>query len=212
MKTVLCFGDSNTWARKPLSDERFAIHERWPGVLRDQLGDGYWVIEEGLNGRTTIWDDPVAEGRSGKVYLVPCLQSHKPIDLVALMLGSNDLKPKFSLTAYEIARGVKTLVEIIQKSGAGPDGQAPQVLVISPPHVIPLEGESEWREQFLGAAEKSKRLARYYAEVAQSSGSHFLDAARVMSSSTRDGIHFEADGHEKLGMAVAEKVQSIFSK
>lgn len=210
MKTILCYGDSNTWARKPLADERFGINVRWPGVLRNQLGEGYWVIEEGLNGRTTIWDDPVAEGRSGKVYLVPCLQSHKPIDLVAVMLGSNDLKPKFSLTAYEIARGVKTLVEIIQKSGAAPGGQAPQVLVISPPHVIPLEGEGEWQEQFLGAAKKSQQLARYYAAVAQGTGSHFLDAAQVMTSSERDGIHFEADGHKKLGLAVAEKVKEIF--
>ncbi len=210
MKTILCYGDSNTWARKPLSDERFGLHERWTGVLRDQLGKDYWLVEEGLNGRTTVWDDPVAEGRSGKYYLIPCLQSHMPIDLVAIMLGSNDLKPKFSLTAYEIARGVKTLVDMVNKSGTGPAGQAPQVLVISPPHVLPLEGEGEWQEQFQGAAEKSRKLAKYYAEVAQSSGSHFLDAARVMKSSPRDGIHFEAEGHEQLGLAIAEKVKGIF--
>jgi lysophospholipase L1-like esterase len=210
MINILCYGDSNTWGRKPLEDTRFPLDVRWPGVLRQQLGSGYWVIEEGLNGRTTVWDDPVAEGRSGKGYLVPCLNTHKPLDLVALMLGSNDLKPKFSLTAYEVARGAATLLEIIQKSGAGPDGQSPQVLLISPPHVIPLDIESEWRDQFEGAAEKSRQLARYYTTVAQQFGVHFLDAATVMLSSPRDGIHFEAEGHARLGSAVAQKVRAIF--
>ena len=210
MINILCYGDSNTWGRKPLEDTRFPLDLRWPGVLRQQLGSGYWVIEEGLNGRTTVWDDPVAEGRSGKVYLVPCLNTHKPLDLVAIMLGSNDLKPKFSLSAYEIARGAATLLEIIQKSGAGPDGQPPQVLLISPPPVIPLEGDSEWREQFVGAPEKSKQLARYYAAVAEQFGVHFMDASKVMVSSPRDGIHFEVEDHAKLGTAVAEKVKEIF--
>ena len=211
MINILCYGDSNTWGRKPLEDTRFPLDVRWPGVLRQQLGSGYWVIEEGLNGRTTVWDDPVAEGRSGKVYLVPCLTSHKPLDLVTLMLGSNDLKPKFSLSAYEIARGAATLLEIIQKSGAGPDGQPPQTLLISPPHVLPMEGESEWRDQFKGAAQKSKQLARYYANVALQFGVHFMDAAKVMVSSQRDGIHFEAEDHAKLGIAVAERVKEIFA-
>ena len=210
MIDILCYGDSNTWGRKPLEDTRFPLDTRWPGVLRQQLGSAYWVIEEGLNGRTTVWDDPVAEGRSGKVYLVPCLNTHKPIDLVALMLGSNDLKPKFSLSAYEIARGAATLLEIIQKSGAGPDGKPPQILLISPPHVIPLELESEWRDQFEGAAQKSKKLARYYADVAQKFGVHFMDAAKVMVSSQQDGIHFEAEEHAKLGAAVAQRVKEIF--
>jgi lysophospholipase L1-like esterase len=133
-----------------------------------------------------------------------------PLDLVVLMLGSNDLKPKFSLSAYEIARGAATLLEIIQKSGAGANGAPPQVLLISPPHVLSLEEESEWREQFVGAPEKSKELARHYASVAQQFGIHFMDAATVMASSERDGIHFEAEGHAKLGEVVAEKVKDIF--
>jgi len=210
MINILCYGDSNTWGREPLKDTRFPLDVRWPGVLRQQLGAGYWVIEEGLNGRTTVWDDPVSEGRSGKAYLVPCLTSHMPLDLVVLMLGSNDLKPKFSLSAYEIARGTATLIEIIRKSGAGPGGKPPQVLLISPPHVIPLESESEWREQFEGAPEKSRGLARHYAAVARKYGVHFLDAAGVMQSSPRDGIHFEAEGHEQLGLAVAAEVRRIF--
>jgi lysophospholipase L1-like esterase len=212
MINILCYGDSNTWGRKPLEDTRFPLDVRWPGVLRQQLGSGYWVIEEGLNGRTTVWDDPVAEGRSGKVYLVPCLNTHKPLDLLILMLGSNDLKPKFSLSAYEIARGAATLLEIIQKSGAGPDGQPPQVLLISPPPVLALEGESEWRDQFEGAPEKSKQLAKYYAIVAQQFSVHFMDAASVMVSSPRDGIHFEAEDHAKLGVAAAKKVKEIFKE
>jgi lysophospholipase L1-like esterase len=210
MINILCYGDSNTWGRKPISDERFPIDVRWAGVLRQQLGPAYWVIEEGLNGRTTVWDDPVSEGRSGKEYLVPCLNSHMPLDLVVVLLGSNDLKPKFSLSAYEIARGAATLLEIIEGSGTGPDGDAPQVLLISPPLVRPLDEGNEWSIQFDGAPEKSEQLARYYAAVAQKFGAHFMDAAQVMESSPRDGIHFEAEGHARLGKAVAEMIAEIF--
>ncbi len=207
---ILCYGDSNTWGRKPVEDARFPLDVRWPGVLRKELGDGYWVIEEGLNGRTTVWDDPVSEGRSGKVYLVPCLTSHMPLDLVVLLLGSNDLKPKFSLSAYEVARGMATLIQIIQKSGASPDGAPPQVLLISPPHILPLDFESEWRDQFEGAPEKSQQLARHYADVAEKFGVHFIDAAEAMTSSPRDGIHYEAEGHAQLGKVVAKRVKEIF--
>lgn len=211
MNTILCYGDSNTWGHEPISGVRFPLDVRWPGVLRKQLGDGYWVIEEGLNGRTTVMDDPVVDGRNGKKYLIPCLNSHKPIDLVALMLGSNDLKPKFSLTAYDIARGIFTLVEMIQKSGTGNNGAAPQILIISPPHVLPVEGDSDLKEEFEGAARKSHMLAKYYSEVAHSTGCRLLDAAEVVSASQRDGIHLEAAEHEKLGKAVAAQVKESFS-
>ena len=210
MINILCYGDSNTWGRKPLEDARFPMDVRWPGVLRKELGPGYWIIEEGLNGRTTVWDDPVAEGRSGKQYLIPCLNSHKPLDLVVILLGSNDLKPKFSLSAYEIARGAATLVDLIQHSATGPEGSSPQVLLISPPHVLPLDEVNEWSIQFEGAPGKSTRLAEHFSDVARKFNVHFMDAAQVMESSPRDGIHFEADGHGQLGKAVAQEVMRIF--
>ena len=133
MRTILCYGDSNTWGYDPETGERFPEDVRWPGVLRTKLGDDYRVIEEGLSGRTTVWDDPI-EGvhKNGRTYLGPCLESHKPVDLVTLMLGTNDLKTRFGSSASDIAQGAAQLSEMVSRSGCGPGGGAPVVLLISP--------------------------------------------------------------------------------
>src|SRR5262245_41824824 len=107
--SVLCYGDSNTWGFVPGTGARYALDVRWPGVLREQLGPEYWVIEEGLNGRTTVWEDPEVAGRNGQQYLPPCLQTHRPLDAVILFLGLNDLKTKFGATAETIAEGLAAL-------------------------------------------------------------------------------------------------------
>src|SRR5215470_10160542 len=130
MKTILCYGDSNTWGCVPTLTHgipvRYGPDIRWASVLRTTLGDGYWVVEEGLNGRTTVWSDPVeGEYKSSKTYLMACLESHQPIDLVALMLGTNDLKQKFGLSAWNIAAGAETLVTMVRSSVFGPGGSAP---------------------------------------------------------------------------------------
>ena len=113
MKTILCYGDSNTWGYDPANQTRYPRDVRWPGVLRNGLGDGYIVIEEGLNGRTTVWDDPIELDKNGATYLRPCIQTHKPLDFVIIMLGTNDLKTRFSLPAYDIASGAGVLVDIV---------------------------------------------------------------------------------------------------
>ena len=105
VKKILCYGDSNTWGYNPHTELRYPRAVRWTGVLQRGLGPAYHVIEEGLNGRTTVWDDPIEGYKSGKEYLVPCLETHKPMDLVVIMLGTNDLKHRFSLTAFDIATG-----------------------------------------------------------------------------------------------------------
>ena len=129
MKTILCYGDSNTWGYDPATEERYPLEARWVSVLARELGSDYHVIPEGLNGRTTVWPDPwEGEHKSGKTYLIPCLESHYPIDLVVMMLGTNDLKHRFGLSAWDIARGAQTLVEMIQRSEFGPYGGAPEVL------------------------------------------------------------------------------------
>lgn len=207
MKTVLCYGDSNTWGYKPGTGDRFSRDERWTGVLRGELGDEYLVIEEGLNGRTTVWDDPIEGYKNGKEYLIPCLETHRPIDLVVIMLGTNDLKVRFSLSAYDIANGAGVLVDVVQKSAAGPNGVPPQVLLMAPPPVARL---SEFAEMFEGAEAKSRRLAEHYRRVAQEFGCHFYDTSQVIVSSDLDGIHFELSEHHKLGKAVASQVKRIF--
>ena len=123
------------------------------------MGDAYHVIEEGLNGRTTVFADPLEPYKNGRPYLMPCLESHHPLDLVVLMLGSNDLKTRFSATAYDIAAGASVLVEIIQASSFGPDEGAPQVLLLSPPPVGDMSPEPHLNEMFTGAVEKAGGLA-----------------------------------------------------
>jgi lysophospholipase L1-like esterase len=204
MKTIVCYGDSNTWGFNPVTQDRFPIAERWTGVLAQELGAGYRVVEEGLNGRTTIWDDPIEEWRNGKTYFLPCLWSHKPIDLVTLMLGTNDLKERFSVSAYDIAASAGALVDIALRSGAGPNGNAPQVLLMAPPVVAKL---TDYAEMFEDAEAKSKKFAGHFQRVARNYGCHFLDTAKVIVSSDLDGIHLEASEHRKLGLAVAARVR-----
>lgn len=206
MKVVLCFGDSNTWGYNPRTKERYSKDERWTGVLKKELGQEYEVIEEGLNGRTTVWEDPIEGYKSGKDYLIPCLESHKPVDLVIIMLGTNDLKKRFSLSSYDIANGAGVLVDIALKSGSGPGGGSPKVLLIAPPKVGKL---TEFAEMFEGAREKSEKFSYHYRKTADEYGCEFLDASEVVTSSNIDGIHLELSEHQKLGKRVATLVKRI---
>ena len=206
MKTVLCYGDSNTWGYNPVTQDRFPRDQRWPGVLRRELGEGYLIIEEGLNGRTTVWDDPIEGHKNGRRYLPPCLETHKPLDLVIILLGTNDLKMRFSVPAFDIANGAGVLVDIVQKSATGPGDGAPKVLLLAPPPVARL---TDFREMFQGAKEKSALFSAHYRRVAREKGCAYLDTSKVIVSSDLDGIHFEQGEHRKLGMAVAARVKEI---
>jgi len=212
MKTILCFGDLNTWGVVPFTSDsnvmRYSPNVRWGGVLRTTLGADNSVIEEGLRGRTTVWPDPIeGEHKCGKTYLPPCLESHQPIDLVVLMLGTNDLKHKFGLSAADIAAGAATLVDIIQRSTTGPNNSAPSVLLICAPPIARL---SLFADMFEGAQEKSRQLARFYSDIAASRHCEFLDAGQLVVSSDVDGIHYDASEQQKLGYAVAAKVKPVF--
>lgn len=205
-KRVLCYGDSNTWGHIPETGGRYAPEVRWPGVLQTELGSHYTIIEEGLCGRTTVWDDPIEGYKNGRDYLIPCLASHKPLDLVIIMLGTNDLKHRFALTAYDIAEGVGVLVDVVRTSAAGPDGAGPAVLLLVPPPITTL---SDYADMFRGAVDESQRLASQYARIAQAKGCALLDVGTVLTSSPIDGVHFAPEGHRALGMAVAERVRAL---
>jgi len=206
MRRILCFGDSNTWGYDPATEDRFDDQTRWTGVLQAALGSDFTVIEEGLNGRTTVWNDPIEGYKNGHDYLVPCLETHRPLDLVVLMLGTNDLKRRFSLSAYDIAQGVAVLLRAISYSKAGYDGNAPRVLLLAPPPVATLTG---FAEMFEGSEAKSTRLGQHYRAVAIEYNVAFLDTSTVIRSSDLDGIHFEAEEHAKLGRAVAHEVLAL---
>jgi lysophospholipase L1-like esterase len=209
MKTILCYGDSNTWGADASTGGRFPREVRWTGVLQRELGAEYYVIEEGLGGRTTVWDDPIEGHKNGKTYLIPCLTSHRPLDLVVLMLGTNDLKHRFSLTAFDIAAGIGTLIDLILTSRSGPDNSAPHVLLLTPPRFGTLSGNMP--EMFTGVSEKLPLLSRHYRRVAAQYGCAFLDTTEFLDPSPLDGVHLDAAGHHLLAERVAEQVKIVFA-
>lgn len=207
-RTVLCYGDSNTYGHEAETAGRFPREVRWPGVLQQALGDEFVVIEEGLGGRTANSDDPFEVGRNGRSYLVPCLASHAPLDLVIIMLGTNDLKHYFKLTANEIALGVGSLVDIALHSGSGPQGLSPAVMVVAP---APL-GDATRRSVLWGfgkARDESLQLGEHYSTLAEIRGCAMFDAGTVASVDPTDGVHLDAEAHQSLGTALAIEVRRI---
>ena len=200
MPVIVVFGDSNTWGFDPATGGRLPRPHRWPSVLQRELGPDFEVIAEGLNGRTTVHDDPIEPYRCGADALPPCLMSHAPVDLIILALGCNDLKKRFSLSAFDIAEGAARLIFLARAYGEGPDARPPKILLIAPPPIAKLTG---YAEMFEGGREKSLLVGRRYRDVAEREGVAFLDAGAVIRCSDLDGIHYEADQHELLGRAAA---------
>lgn len=212
-RTILCFGDSNTYGTPGMPDPdawaRFGPSERWPGIVGATLGPGYSVIEEGLPGRTTVHDDPI-EGthKNGLRSLPVVLESHRPIDLLIIMLGTNDLKARFSVTPEDIATSVGVLARMALASQAGPDGRAPKILLIAPAVIAEV---GFMAGLFRGGAEKSRHLGDAYSSVASRLGVDLLDAAPLIRSDPTDGIHLTGDQHATLGKAVAVRVAELFA-
>ena len=207
VKVVVCFGDSNTWGANPDGSGRFAPDVRWTGVLQAELGPDYKIIEEGLNGRTTNIDDTIEVDRNGRRHLPSLLESHHPFDLIVIMLGTNDLKARNNRAAADIAQSAAKLADLSRKSMCGPNGGAPEVLLMAPPAA--LETGHGLDALFTGAVEKSKQFPEQYAFWADAVGVAFFDAGSVIVSSPVDGIHFDPEEHARLGKAVAAKVRAI---
>ncbi len=206
MAVIVAFGDSNTWGYDPKSATRFEPDVRWTGVMQRELGPGHRVIEEGLNGRTTVFDDPIEPDRRGSDYLPPCLRSHAPLDLLIIALGCNDMKKRFSASASDVARGAERLILMARSEAVGPGGAPSAILLVAPP---PMAKLTDFAEMFEGASEKSLVLAQRYRDVAERQNVGFVDAARLVACSALDGIHFEADAHAVLGRAMAEAVRMV---
>lgn len=210
MPTILCYGDSNTWGYDPVGGARLPRDRRWPGVLSRILPECE-IVEEGLPGRTTVLDDPFEDGRNGLTYLAPCLASHAPVDLVVLMLGTNDVKTIFPLDAAGIAAGADRLVTVIRRSRCGPGERAPEVLLVAPPPVTdPRPLQRVWGFS-AGSVERAGELARFYREVAENQRCAFLDAGATAAVSPSDGVHLDAEAHQALGKAIADSVRAILA-
>lgn len=211
MKRILCYGDSNTWGYDPAGNRRFDETERWTRRLAGELGADFSVIEEGLNGRTTVFDDPLVQYRNGSDLLVPLIRSHKPLDCLVIMLGTNDLKPGFASDAGAVADGAETLVRLALDPETNEGSPAPTVLVVSPIEVGERIEASMFGEMFGGrpAIGMSRELPALLARVAERNGCEFLDAAKVTPPSDFDSVHLDAEGHAKLARAIAKKIREI---
>ncbi len=215
-KHIVCFGDSNThgYCADPgdCADGgiRFNESERWPRLLQQQLGDDYLVIEEGLSGRTTCFDDPIHEGLNALDYIYPCLKSHESVDLLIIMLGTNDCKDRFCASAACIALGMARLVKKAKSTECWGD-HGPNILVIAPPPI----GEGMHQSACAATmgslcAQKSRELARHYQGQCDLLGVHFLDAGRVGAEFNRvDYMHLTRKGHAALAETLAELVPAI---
>ena len=208
MVTLLCFGDSNTWGFNPATWERYPLNIRWPGVLQKELGERYRVIEEGQNGRTAVEGKPFAGFNTSKSDLVFALANHSPFDLVILMLGTNDLLMRSSVSPDDVGKGIDVLLNIIRNSDAGPGGSAPAVLLLAPPPIGSHAGETDALES---AMTQSVLFAERYASIAADFGCAFLNTGEIVRSSEIDGSHLDASEHTKLGLAVAKRVSLIFN-
>lgn len=204
-RTILCYGDSNTWGYMPGSGCRYPMTKRWTSVLQQRLGEDFFILTEGMNGRTTVFDDPLEPGRNGLAACIPIMASHQPLDLVLIMLGTNDTKTRFHVSAQEIARGMLRLIKTIQLGNYGIGGTPVPIGIISPPIIQ----ESYADDVFIGAQEKSALLASSYQMIAQETGCNFFDAATVLQTSKKDGVHLESDAHILLGEAVAQWIKTV---
>lgn len=209
-KHIVCFGDSNThgYCADPADcadgGNRFNEDERWPCLLQKLLGDDYHVLEEGLGGRTTVFDDPIHGGLAAIDYITPCLLSHEPVDLLIIMLGTNDTKERFGVSAAAIGIAMQRLIRQAQNtlcwSAAGPN-----ILLIAPP---PIGDELDDPAMGKGCAEKSRGLAKAYAEAAALTGVRFMDAADCDFNKI-DFMHLSRAGHSQLAHKVANLVPQL---
>lgn len=211
MPVILTYGDSNTHGTAPMAHledrRRFGPETRWPTVMAAALGPDWTLVEEGLPGRTTAHDDPVMGAHmNGQLGLRIALGSHGPVDVVAIMLGTNDLKTRFAPSTTRIAAGAAGLVDIARSAEMQERHGPFRVLLISPPPVVETGCLAA---EFLGAERVGPGLAGALHAMAEGKGVDFLDAGDVIAVSTVDGVHFDADAHQALGAAVAAKVETL---
>ena len=211
MKNILAFGDSLTWGFIAGTWERHPFDVRWPNVLAAGLHGKARVIEEGHNGRTTVFDDPTTgDDRNGARILPVLLSTHQPLDLVIVLLGTNDIKFANHCRAFDASMGMGRLVQIIQTFPYQAWAPKPQVLIVAPPALV--HTDDEWFNDLWGhAIEESKLFAKHYARVAEEMGVHFFDAGVVAKADKTDGGHLDAENTKAIGTALVPVVKRILN-
>jgi lysophospholipase L1-like esterase len=210
VRQILVYSDSLSWGIIPTTRKRLPFDARWPGVMEIALTEqrhSVRVIEDCLNGRRTVWEDPFKPGRNGLVGLAQRIEINSPLSLVMLMLGTNDFQSMYPHTAWHAAQGIATLVTAIRQAPIEPGMPLPPILVIAPPLIETPRGPIA--AKFTGVAGKATGLAEAYRGVTAELGCYFFDSGSVTSASTVDGIHLDADQHQALGMALARFVAAL---
>ena len=209
-KTVLCYGDSNTYGYDPVTGHRLSSDVRWTGVLAQLLGGGYRIVEEGCNGRTTIFYDPADPWKCGRDYLKPCFNTHKPVDIVILMLGSNDLKRVFNASAEMIASGAEALAADIKDFTMLKQGYVPDIILVSPPEIGPDIASSVFSRSFdVSAVSRSKQFPELYSAAAKRQNCFYFNAAEYIKASAEDSLHLMPDMHKKLAEKLCDFIVRI---
>ncbi len=200
-KTIVCYGDSNTRGSIP-GEGRYLRSVRWTGVLQNLLGENYEIIEEGLGGRTLVANDPENPHRTGITHLKSILMTHRPIDLVIIVLGTNDIKNKFNLSVKDIANHLEQTIKLIQGEGIH------KILVVCPQQIAERE-DGVIDEKYIGGSEKMAKFPELFKKVADKYGCNFLNTQEYITSSKIDGQHLSPEMHKKLAEILSKEVKKM---
>ena len=210
MKQILVYGDSLSWGIIPGTRQRLTFEKRWPGVLETALnmgGNKVRVIENCLNGRRTVWDDPFKAGRNGLQGLPQLLEVHSPLDLVILMLGTNDFQAVHNNFAIQATQGIAAIIQAIRSAPIEPGMPVPPTLLVAPPPILRPTGPMQ--DKFIDAEKKCLGLADKFAALSRELDCFFFDSGTVIVTSSVDGVHIDAGGHLALGQALVPEVEAI---
>lgn len=214
-KRIVCFGDSNTWGYNPLDASRYDESTRWTALLQKKLGSGYAIVEEGQNGRTIASNTPNEGSKSAMAYIEPCLETCAPFDLIIVMLGTNDIKVKFFLTAEEISACMNRLLSRIESfmkyQIENPEYRNYKLLLVSPIEIT-NDVISGYASDVMGgekAVSKSAQMSRYYKALAEKHGCYYMNAAEYAAPGAFDGLHLDPKNHKKLADAMCVKIKEI---
>jgi lysophospholipase L1-like esterase len=212
MQHILVYSDSLSWGIIPTTRRRLPFDQRWPGVMEIALcaaGRKVRVIEDCLNGRRTVWDDPFKPGRNGLVGLAQRIEIHSPLALVVLMLGTNDFQSMHEHNAWHSSQGIRALIAAIRTAPIEPGMPVPRILVVAPPAIQTPKGPMA--PKFEGGEKKCQGLAAAYREICKEAGCHFFDAGSIITSSQIDGVHLDAEQHRVLGAELSGIVRSLLA-